>query len=199
MTSTLSTTPAVFSTRALVLAAIGIALNMALGQVASLLNLPIFLDSIGTVLAAVLCGPVIGGLTGLLTNLLWGLIQGPTAAFFAPVALVIGVTAGLLARAGMFRSWWQAAVSGVVIAFALSIVAVPIRIYLFGGVTGSGADFVVAYLLQVGQSLFGSVLLTVIGSNLTDKVVTALLVWAIIRGLPARSVSDWPFLGHSRR
>lgn len=198
MTST-AMTMTVFSTRALVLSAIGIALNMALGQAASFLNLPIFLDSIGTVLAAVLCGPVIGGLTGLLTNLLWGLIQGPTAAFFAPVALVIGVVAGLLARAGMFRTWWQAAIAGVVIAVALSFVAVPIRIYLFGGVTGSGADFVVAYLLKVGESLSGSVLLTVVGSNLADKVVTALLVWGIIRGLPARAVSDWPFLGFSRR
>ena len=187
-----------FSTRNLVLVAIGIALNLALGQAASFLNLPIFLDSVGTVLAAVLAGPVIGGLTGLLTNLLWGLLQGPTAAFFAPVAMMIGIAAGLLARAGMFRSWWQAAISGAVIAVALSVVAVPIRIYLFGGVTGSGADFAVAYLLKVGESLFGSVLITVIGTNLVDKIVTALLVWGIVRGLPARAVSDWPFLARSR-
>ncbi|WP_207102546.1 ECF transporter S component [Paracoccus shandongensis] len=190
--------PSVLSSRALVLCAIGIALNMALGQAVSFLNLPIFLDSLGTVVAAVLCGPVIGGLTGLLTNLIWGLIQGPTAAFFAPVALVVGVAAGLLARAGMFRSWWRAAVAGVVIAVALSVVAVPIRIFLFGGVTGSGADFAVAYLLKVGESLFGSVLVTVIGSNIIDKVATAVLAWAILRGLPARSLSDWPYLGHSR-
>ncbi|AWX92352.1 hypothetical protein DPM13_01350 [Paracoccus mutanolyticus] len=69
------------------------------------------LDSVGTVLAAVLAGPVIGGLTGLLTNLLWGLLQGPTAAFFAPVAMMIGIAAGLLARAGLFRTWWQAAIT----------------------------------------------------------------------------------------
>lgn len=187
-----------FSTRNLVLVAIGIALNIALGQAASFLKLPVFLDSIGTVLAAVLCGPVIGGLTGLLTNLIWGLIQGPTAAFFAPVAMVIGISAGLLAGAGMFRSWWQAAISGAVIAVALAFVAVPIRIYLFGGVTGSGADFAVAYLLKLGESLFGSVLITVIGTNLADKIVTTLLVWGILRGLPARSVSDWPYLSHSR-
>ncbi|ARC34963.1 ECF transporter S component (plasmid) [Paracoccus yeei] len=187
-----------FSTRNLVLVAIGIALNLALGQAASFLNLPIFLDSVGTVLAAVLAGPVIGGLTGLLTNLLWGLLQGPTAAFFAPVAMMAGIAAGLLARAGLFRTWWQAAISGAVIAVALAVVAVPIRIYLFGGVTGSGADFAVAYLLKVGESLFGSVLITVIGTNLVDKIVTALLVWGILRGLPTRAVGDWPFLAHSR-
>lgn len=187
-----------FSTRNLVLVAIGIALNIALGQAASFLKLPIFLDSIGTVLAGVLCGPVIGGLTGLVTNLVWGLVEGPTAAFFAPVAMVIGIAAGLLARAGMFRSWWQAAISGAIIAVALSFVAVPIRTYLFGGVTGTGADFAVAYMLKLGESLFGSVLITVIGTNLADKIATALLVWGILRGLPARAVSDWPFLAKSR-
>lgn len=193
------TTGNLLSSRALVLCAICIALNMALGQAVSFLNLPIFLDSLGTMIAAALFGPVIGGLTGLATNLIWGLIQGPTAAAFAPVSLVIGVAAGLLARAGFFRSWWQAALAGVIISVALSVVAVPIRIYLFGGVTGSGADFATAYLLKVGESLFGSVLFTVIGANLIDKVVTAVLTWAILRGLPARSTADWPYLVHSRR
>lgn len=199
---TASGTPAsapLFTTRTLVLMAIGIALNMALGQVASLVNLPVFLDSLGTMIVALLCGPIIGGLTGLVTNLLWGLISSPTAAFFSPVALTIGVVAGLLARAGMFRTIWQAAISGAIIAVALAFVAVPIRIYLFGGVTGSGADFLTAYLLQVGQSLFGSVIVTVITSNLLDKIVTAVLAWLIIRGLPERTITDWPFLVHTRR
>ncbi|MDI4746164.1 anion permease, partial [Salmonella enterica subsp. enterica serovar Kentucky] len=42
--------------------------------------LPIFLDSIGTLISAVLLGPFIGMLTGLLTNLLWGLLTDPIAA-----------------------------------------------------------------------------------------------------------------------
>ncbi len=188
----------IFSTRTLVLMAIGIALNMALGQLVAMLKLPVFLDSLGTMLVAVLCGPWIGGLTGLVTNLLWGLIQGPTAAFFAPVAAVIGIAAGLLARPGLFRTPWGAAVAGAIIAVVLAFVAVPIRIYLFGGVTGSGADFLTAYLTKVGQDLFGAVVVTVITSNLADKIVTAVLVWGIIRGLPQRATGDWPYLAYSR-
>lgn len=177
---------------------IGIALNMALGQLAGMLKLPVFLDSIGTILVAVLCGPWAGAVTGLVTNLIWGLIQGPTAAFFAPVAMVIGIAAGILARAGLFRTPWGAAIAGAIIAVALAFVAVPIRIFLFGGVTGSGADFLTAYLTRVGQDLFSSVVVTVITANLADKIVSALLVWGIVRGLPQRSIGDWPFLGHSR-
>ncbi len=93
-----------FSSQALVLIVISIAINMIGGQLASMVKLPIFLDSIGTLISAVLLGPVIGMLTGLLTNLLWGLLTDPIAAAFAPVAMVIGTVAGWLARAGWFRT-----------------------------------------------------------------------------------------------
>ena len=63
-----------FSTMTIALMATAIVLNMVLGQVVSMLKLPIFLDSIGTVLVGILAGPWAGGLTGLITNLLWGII-----------------------------------------------------------------------------------------------------------------------------
>lgn len=185
-----------FSTITIALMAVSIVLNIVLGQVVSLLKLPIFLDSIGTVLVALLAGPWAAGLTGLLTNLIWGLISDPVAAAFAPVAAVIGIAAGLCARSGLFRKWWQVLISGGLITLALSVVAIPIRVYLFGGITGSGADFVVAYLLATGQSLFSSVIITVIGNNLVDKVATALLAWAIVKGLPRRFTARFP---HSRK
>ncbi len=61
-----------FDTRTLVLMPIAIALNIILGQtVAAAIKLPIYLDSIGTILVGVLAGPLAGALTGLLSNLLW--------------------------------------------------------------------------------------------------------------------------------
>ena len=185
-----------FSTLALALIAVAIVINIVVGQFVSTLNLPIFLDSIGTVLVGILAGPWAGALTGLLTNLIWGLISDPTTAAFAPVAMVIGLVAGLCARAGLFRTWWQAIISGVLITLALSVVAIPIRVYLFGGVTGSGADFITAYLLAASRDLFSSVLITVITSNLLDKVVTALIAWLIVKGLPRRTVARFPRAEH---
>lgn len=181
-----------FSTFTIALMAVAIVLNIVLGQVVSLLKLPIFLDSIGTILVALVAGPWAGGLTGLLTNLIWGLISDPMAAAFAPVAMVIGIVAGLCAKYGLFKKWWLVIISGVIISVALSIIAIPIRVYMFGGITGSGADFITTYLLATGKDLFSSVTITVITDNLLDKIVTAFLAWLIVKGLPNRFIARTP-------
>ena len=179
----------IFSTVTLALIAFAIVLNMAIGQLVSLLKLPIFLDSIGTILVGILAGPLAGGLTGLLTNLLWGLISSPVAAAFSPVAMMVGIVAGLCAKYDLFKAWWKVIIAGVIITIFNAIVAVPIRLYMFGGITGSGADFMTAYMLALGKDLFGSVVVTVFTSNLLDKVVTALMAWGIVKALPERTVS----------
>lgn len=169
-----------------------IAINMVAGQAVSMLKLPIFLDSIGTVLCAILAGPWMAVATGLLTNLLWGLLTGPIAAAFAPVAMMIGLSAGLMARAGWFNSLPKVVVSSVVITLALTLVAIPIRSYLFGGATGSGADFMVAYLHAMGSDLQESVAVTVLGTNLLDKLLTVLIAWGLVRRLPQRTLRHFP-------
>ncbi len=98
-----------FGTRTYLLMAVGIGINVILGQtVASALKIPIYLDSIGTILVGVLCGPIAGALTGGLGNILWSYVIPPPfqyqpAAAFAITAVAIGVIAGLLGRAGFLR------------------------------------------------------------------------------------------------
>lgn len=181
-----------FSTTTIVLMSVAIVINMVAGQLVSLLKLPVFLDSIGTVLVGLLAGPLAGGITGLVTNLIWGMMSSPVAAAFSPVAMTIGIIAGICAQYGLFRTWWLAIISGVIITIFNAIVAVPIRLYMFGGITGSGADFITSYMLALGKDLFGSVIITVFTSNLIDKVVTALLAWAIVIALPERTTGRLP-------
>jgi energy-coupling factor transport system substrate-specific component len=185
-------------TRTLALIAFGSVINIVMGQINQWLRLPIFLDSIGTVLVAVLGGVVAGGLTGLVGNLARALVAGPVEAAFAPVAITVGVVAGLLARAGFFRRVWQAALAGVIISVALTLVAVPIQIYLFGGVTGAGSDLVTLYLLHMKQTLLSSVALTIVASNIADKTISTLVVWFILQRLPLRLSASFPALRTSR-
>jgi hypothetical protein len=98
-----------FTTRTYLLMAVGIGINIILGQtVAAALKIPIYLDSIGTILVGVLCGPVAGAVTGGLGNILWSYVIPPPfqyqpAAAFAITAVAIGVIAGLVGRAGFLR------------------------------------------------------------------------------------------------
>ncbi len=64
-----------FSTRTLVLIPIAIVINIVIGELTVRLKLPIYLDSIGTVLVGAIAGPWAGALTGALANLIWGLFN----------------------------------------------------------------------------------------------------------------------------
>ena len=99
-----------FDTRTIVLIPIAIAINIILGQtVAAALKVPIYLDSIGTILVGVLAGPIAGALTGGLANLIWTYVlpapfHSDFAAPFFIVAVEIGLLAGIFGRLGFFRS-----------------------------------------------------------------------------------------------
>ncbi len=96
------------TTATLTLMVVAIAINIAVGSITVALRLPIYLDSIGTVLVGALAGPWAGALTGILANLIWAILPipgggGPTIAFYAPVAGVIGLMAGFWASRGVFQ------------------------------------------------------------------------------------------------
>ncbi len=55
---------------------LGVAINYVGGQIASSLGLPIYLDSIGTVIVAAIMGPWVGAISGALYNIISALIGG---------------------------------------------------------------------------------------------------------------------------
>lgn len=68
----------------------GGAVNFVGGQLASILKLPMYLDTIGTIFAAMLCGPWVGAVTGGLTNVVTG-IANPVNFAFIPVNVITGI------------------------------------------------------------------------------------------------------------
>src|SRR5687768_15427999 len=104
-----------FNTTTWVMIPVAIALNIAIGSLVTLLKLPLYLDSIGTVLVGVLAGPWAGALTGLLSNLIWALFPGyGWIASYAPVAAVIGLMAGIWAQQGWFNRAWKVIIAGLI-------------------------------------------------------------------------------------
>jgi len=130
-----------FSTATLALIPVAIAINLAVGSLVVTLRLPIYLDSIGTVLVGALAGPWAGALTGILSNLIWSLLPvpggaGPVAAFFAPVAGVIGLMAGFWAARGVFNLRTDDARVGGFLALAAGIVGAAVTFLVIQWVVG---------------------------------------------------------------
>src|SRR3954470_18753171 len=125
-----------FTTRVIVLIPVAIAINIVLGYtVQTVLKLPIYLDSIGTIFVGVLAGPLAGAATGALSNIIWQyapVIGGGTIGPFAITAAVIGLLAGLWGYLGVYRprpaSGTQLIVAAVVAAGLVVLVVLPILV-----------------------------------------------------------------------
>jgi energy-coupling factor transport system substrate-specific component len=168
---------------------VAIAINIAIGQIVVLLKLPVFLDSIGTVLVGIICGPWAGALTGALSNTIWGLFN-PDSLPWWPVAFFIGLVAGLCANAGLFKNWWKVILSGFLIALTAAIASTPIAVYLYGG-NAKGSSFITAYLMQTAKAV-SAVLSTGFLVEPVDKISTAMLAFAIVQGLSRRLIVCFP-------
>lgn len=146
-------------------------MNGTLGWIIAKLDLPAYLDTVGTVFIAVVAGPWVGALAGVLNNLILGIFS-PNFIPYWSVALFIGLVAGFCANAGMFKIWWKVVLAGVFIAIVAAILSALVALRLYGEMT-SGALY---FLLQ----------------EPVDKITTAMIVFVIIQVLPKQIVSLLP-------
>lgn len=135
-TRRLSSIAAQFDTRTIVMIPFAIAINIILGQaVAAALKVPIYLDSVGTILVGALAGPIPGALTGFLANTLWTYVVPPPfhsdfAAPFAIVGAVIGLMAGAFGRFGWLRPRLNRSYVELFVAAVVTVVVVGGMSYL---------------------------------------------------------------------
>ncbi|MGD0019244.1 MAG: ECF transporter S component [Candidatus Limnocylindrales bacterium] len=256
-----------FTTRVIVLMPVAIAINIVLGYtVQSVLKLPVYVDSIGTILVGCVAGPLPGAITGILSNLIWqyapGIGAGSNIGPFAVTAGVIGFMAGIWGYLGVFRSrpargirlavpagiavaiivllavrmytipqyadpnvggypsWvygaivviaaaasvavalfvylrrdaagaWVA-VAGAVTGCVAAVVSAPIAAYVYGGVTGSGTDVIVAALREGGADVYNASLGQGLLSDPIDKTITSFVVFVILSGVSSRFLARFP-------
>lgn len=171
------------STLKLTIMALAVVINIVGAFVATGLKLPVFLDTIGTFLSAFLFGPIGGVLTGSVTSLINGLTFDPYSLYFMPVQIIIGLSAGICYKKGLFKGK-AIALGTSVVTIAGSLVASLIAVYVFGGITSSGTAFVVMYLKEAGVNIVTSVFSTQILFDLLDKAMAVFLVLTLIKALP---------------
>ncbi|MDM8084772.1 ECF transporter S component [Cellulomonas cellasea] len=185
-------------TTTITLVPVAIAVNIVIGQLTTVLGLPLYLDSIGTILVAVLAGPAAGAATGALTNVIWGMTISPVALPFAVTSVVIGVLAGYAARTGVFRKFFLAPLAGLATGVVAALVSAPIAAFVFGGATAAGTGALVGAFRAMGNSLLASTTMQGLLSDPIDKAVTFTVVAAILAALPTRFRQRFPFVRRFR-
>jgi energy-coupling factor transport system substrate-specific component len=186
-----------FTTPRLVAIALCAALNFAIGNIVYLIKLPIYLDSIGTILCALLIFPdwraafICASVAGFIGVILSGLVINPFLPWFMFTMLAIALVSALLTGRAIetFRARplpvpsfvAKVVIYGVITGVASAVVSAPVVVYLFGGVTGSGTAFVVAFFLKTGEQLLNSALYAGLTTEPIDKTLQVLLAALLYR------------------
>lgn len=167
---------------------IGVAINLVGFQLFAItLKLPLSMDSIGTIVVGALCGPWAGALVGLLSNLV-NCITDPTSIFFAPLNIIFGIVAGLIAKRGAFDNLLKSILYSPLFSF-IGGLGGAITTYLAFGLDFDSSWLTLAVgmpLHEAGLSKFLSIVVCRFISDIPDKIIACLFSFLIIVALPAR-------------
>ncbi|GAB2028256.1 ECF transporter S component [Lactovum odontotermitis] len=173
------------STAALVLIPAGVAINYVGQTLAQALKLPLWLDSIGTILSAFLAGPIVGALVGAINNIIYGLTQNPIMFVYALTQICIGLVAGILMKSGFIKNFGRAVLSGLMLGLTAIIISTPLNIIFWAGTTGNlWGDAVFAAARSQHFPVWIASLADEIVVDLPDKIVVAIIAYLIFKGLP---------------
>lgn len=161
-----------------------VALNIVGGYINGSLNLPTFLDMIGTAVVAITIGPWWGALAGALTNTVGGFIGSPMALPFAACNVIGALVWGYGVRWGMAKTLPRYLLLACITALFVTLMAVPIYVFVFGGATGHFSDMMTAAFVGMGANLITSVFSSNIIVSLADKIIASFVALAILQALP---------------
>jgi energy-coupling factor transport system substrate-specific component len=169
---------------------VAVAMNIVLGIITSALGIPLYLDTLGTVLSAAILGPVPGIIVGALSNIITGLIYSVSDIPFCLVNMAVGLIVGLVAKKWKFGIV-PAIITGVALSFICPAIGTPIGIYVYGGLNGSVSDMLVMSLVQGGKTIFQASFLRNVASNLIDKIGTCVIGYLLIKAMPMRFLDNF--------
>lgn len=178
-----------FTTLTIVLIPVAVGINYVGKLIAAGLKLPLWLDSIGTVLAGMLAGPWVGALSGAVNNIIFGLTADPISFWYLITSIVIGLVVGYLAYTGWISSFGRVVVLGLIVAAVAAIVSTPINVILWEGQTGNvWGDALYTALVGRGWPIWLASFLDEAVVDLPDKLATVIVSYLIFKALPERLV-----------
>ena len=176
---------------AIIICAAGIGLNLLLNAIVSAFELPLYLDTVGTVAVAVMGGYLPGVIVGFVTNIIKA-ISDPSSLYYGALNVLIAFCAAFFADHGWHRK--IRGMAGMVLAFTF-----------IGGGLGSLIPWFMEGLSFDSESLSGLIyeagisnlaaahILSSLIMDLPDKIITVLLALLIVRFIPAGFLQSFGF------
>ncbi|MCL5046476.1 MAG: hypothetical protein M1598_06775 [Actinobacteria bacterium] len=168
----------------------GVALNWVVASTVQALQLPLFLNNIGSMLNAIVLGPIWGIVTASLTNTLLGLTVRWTFFPFQVVGWAIALTSYLFFILGWYKNLPKVLVAGAVTGIVSTVFSTIISTTVFGGFTGHPSDMLTAAMVASGKKIFAAAFIGNLPSQVLDKVIDFWVVWMILRLFPTRYLPD---------
>jgi energy-coupling factor transport system substrate-specific component len=190
-----------FTTPRLIAIALCAALNFVVGSIVYLIKLPVYLDSIGVILCALLLATdrkvafVCAFTAALTSTIVTGISVNPFLPWFVGTDLAIALVSAFLttSAAETFRARpmrpapfaGRVLLYGAITGVAAALVSAPVVAYLFGGVTGSGSALVVGMFLKAGETLWNATLRSGLILDPIDKMLQVLIAALLFRATPS--------------
>lgn len=175
------------STASLVLIPAGVGINYVGKAFAEFLKLPLWLDSIGTILAGMLSGPIVGAICGAINNIIYGLTISPISFIYGLTSVAIGIVVGILAYKGWVKNIGRAVMLGIMASVVAAVVSTPINIGFWGGQTGNvWGDAVYASLMAKHFPMWIASFIDEFIVDFPDKIATVVIAYLIFKGLPEK-------------
>lgn len=148
-----------------------------------ILHLPLFMDTIGTLLATVLFGLSAGLGTAIGTHLFLELFNGPSGIYLP--WMVCSISSALilwwLIRRDAFETPLHALLGALWIALANAIIGAIVAALFFSGDTEHAVDYVASALYAMGQNVFSSAFLARLPVNVADKTIAVFVAYIAYR------------------
>lgn len=164
---------------------IAIAINLVGANLALFLRLPIYLDTIGTLLIAVILGPWYAASTAFLSAVINWMTTDIFSLYYSPVAIVVAIITGILIKRNCKPSslLWKS----LIISLPGTIIASVITVILFKGITSSGSSIIAQFLHGIGLDMTSSLILVQVGTDYMDRLISLILVFSTITLLKKHS------------
>ncbi|MCR5503027.1 MAG: HD domain-containing protein [Lachnospiraceae bacterium] len=165
--------------------AAAILINFVLPRTASRFGLPLYLDNVGTLLAAILGGYLPGIAVGYLNNII-NMRGNPGNAYYVVLSTLIAAFGSWFGTRGWFKKFGKALLTIPVFAFIGGVLGSILTYLLYGYGMGEGisAPFARALLENGTWSVFQAQLISDVVIDLIDKGITVVLVFVILKLIP---------------